>query len=204
MRKLSSNLLLIILLILSNATNIYPKDPTLTIEEAYFSDQELIVNVKLENGLDFDRLYIIRKGITVKLMFTVEIIQKNVLWPDKVLKIKNQKNPLTKLTLTKELTYDYITKNYIVKTMRNYSGDDNIEKYYSGDTERERFNVLKQNYFDSTVQLYLDLDRISFDAKQDYHVRIKSSFQAVKTFPTFIPNPFNFETASITQKIEKQ
>ncbi|MDH5682782.1 MAG: hypothetical protein OEZ36_14415 [Spirochaetota bacterium] len=204
MRKLFSYIICIVIILTNTTTAVFSKEPAINIIESYLTDQELIVNLKLENGLDFDRFHTIRKGIHVKLIFIIKVVQKNVFWPDTVLSIKNQKKQIDKLVVTKELSYDYITKNYVIKTIRNYSDDVTVDKYYSGDTVRERFVALKQYFFDSKVSLYLDLDRIPYDQKQEYYVKIKSSFLAVKTYPTFIPNSYNFETAEISHNIVKQ
>lgn len=187
-------------------TELYSKEPYLKRPEAFFTENKLVIVIKLLNGLDIDRMSIIEKGITVKLTYLITIYQKNLVFFDELLTIdSNTQFPLNRLFITKELTYDYITKNYTVKVKKNYSSKIDIKKFYAGENLKESYNILKKKFFNKKVVINIDLSRIKLK-KKSYYVTVKSTFSGVKTFdfPFRIPNPFNFVASEIESKVFKQ
>lgn len=169
------------------------------------TDTELIIIVQLYNALDLDRMSVIEKGISVELSYVVKIYKERFLLPDELISYKkNQNTYLDSIKVVNNLTYDYVTKTYIIKTTKNYLPGFNIKKFYAGDNLKESYYQLNNNFFNTFVPIYLDLKNINLSKKYKYYVKIYAVFKAITIypFPIKLPNPFNFITDIIKRRIE--
>ena len=179
---------------------LYSKEAYLKKPEVILTENELIVVSQLVGGIDLDRMAIIEKGINVNLVIQVTIYKKNYIFDEVVKYIINTNKILTTLEIKKELSYNYITKNYIIKYFKNYAGDKNVENYFSGNDLRESYKILKTQFFEKKVIFYIDLANIDLKDGMSYYVEVESQFYAVTTIPNFpiaIPNTYNFKTKKV-------
>ncbi len=175
--------------------------------DVYLADneRELVIVVQLRNGLDLDRMAIIEKGISVKLIYEITIYKKNHIFvPDeKVIINPKSKNPQKKYVITNELTYNYITRSYIIKTTKNYPSSTTIKKLYAGINLKESYRILKEKYFEKQLKLYARIRKLQLKTDQPYYVKVECTFKAVKTIYGPIKNKINFTTSTIESKVFK-
>ncbi|MDH4129532.1 MAG: hypothetical protein OEV44_12295 [Spirochaetota bacterium] len=194
-------------LLISIPIGLYSNEPHNKKPEIILTENELIVVTQLVGGLDLDKMAIIEKGITVKLLIRLSVYKKNYIFDEIVPYFISNNISIEELEFKKELNYNYITRNYIIKNIKNYSSDTLIEKYFSGEDLRESYQILKAKFFEKKVIFYIDLTHLKLVNGSSFYVELETLFQAVTTIPNFpipIPNTFNFKTIKIKSEVFKR
>ncbi len=184
---------------------LYSKEPYLNTPKAKLNNNELVLVVQLVNGLNLDRMVIIEKGRSVELIFIIQVYKKRTLLPDETISIESDNDTqLDQIKITKQLNYDYLTKNYIVKRRTNYLSDVLVNKFYSGEDIKESYKILKEKYFEKKVSIFLSTNQIQLSRKYSYYISVTCEFKAVPIYNPLIkiPNPFNFKTSSVEAEIK--
>ncbi len=184
---------------------LYSKEPYLNAPKATFNNTELVLVIQLINGLNLDRMVIIEKGRPVELIFIIRVYKKRTLLPDEVISVESDnETQLDQIKITKQLNYDYLTKNYIVKRKTNYLSNVIVNKFYSGEDIKESYKILKEKYFKKKVSVFLSTSQIQLSRKYSYYISVTCEFKAVPIYNPLIkiPNPFNFKTSSVETEIK--
>ncbi len=184
---------------------LYSKEPYLNTPKASLNNNELVIVIQLMKGLNLDRMVIIEKGRPVELIFSIKVYKKRTLLPDETISVESDnETQLEQINIIKQLKYDYLTKNYIVKRKANYLSNVVVNKFYAGEDIKESYKILKEKYFEKKLSIYLSTSQIQLSRKYSYYITVRCEFKAVAIYDPLIkiPNPFNFKTSPVEVDIK--
>ncbi len=174
-------------------------EPYLNKPVVYFKDNNLVVKIRLKDGIDVDRYHVIEKGFKVQLKFFIKLKKEdNFLFfsgSDTVQIDKGSDKEIENMYFEKTLEYKYVDREFVWYVYNNINGAIIKHKILSSYNWKKNYNLLDNNFFSTPVNFNIPVSRIDYEEDVDYWIEANVKFKVLDIkIQGILSSAYEFET----------